>query len=188
MCDPILRIKWCSACHICYCATYMELEHNLSTSSDPEGSQSAQMHACSGCAVASDSGWPTGGRAGQNGDLGHHFSSTSLGCRLGRDLYNTHRALPGPSIAIYRGYTSPPQDHTLNLHQRHGSEHFTSGAVEEDPICRNRRFSSPSWADGACGVRRERGSCSSLSFSCQLQGHFYLIYRIFEKNCMKHLS
>ena len=128
----------------------------------------ALWHACmlKGCAVASDSGWPAAA-AGQNDDLGHHFPPTPLGSRLGRDLYSTHRVISGPSIAIYCGYISPPQATTLNLHQRHGSEHFISGAVEEDPIYRNRRFSSPSWADGPCGVRRERRSCSSLSFSCE---------------------
>ena len=116
----------------------------------------ALWHACMlrVCAVACDSGWPAGGRAGQNGDLGHHFPSTPLGSRLGWDLYNTHQVIPGPSIAIYCGYTSSPRAATLSLHQRHGAEHFISGAVEEDPIYRNRRFSSPSWADGACGVRR----------------------------------
>ena len=146
--------KWPSARHICYCATYLELAHNLPASSDKEG-VSARPNACmlKGCAVASDSGWPAAA-AGQNDDLGHHFPPTPLGSRLGRDLYNTHQVIPGPSIAIYCGYTSSPLVATLSLHKRHSSEHFLSGAVKEDPICRNRRFSSPSWAGGACGVRR----------------------------------
>ena len=49
--------KWPSARHICYCATYLELAHNLPASSDKEG-VSARPNACmlKGCAVACDSG------------------------------------------------------------------------------------------------------------------------------------
>ena len=100
--------KWPSARHICYCATYLELAHNLPASSDKEG-VSARPNACmlKGCAVASDSGWPAAA-AGQNGDLGHHFPPTPLEVAWG-----------GTCTAPIESYLDPVSQYIAGIYLHH---------------------------------------------------------------------
>ena len=146
------------------------------------------MHACSGCAVASDSGWPAAAGPAKMTIWAIIFHQHPLEVAWG-----------GTCTIPIKSFLDPVSRYIAGTHLHRGLLRLvcikgTDQSILSPAPSKKIRYTEidafhpPSWADGACGVRRERGSCSSLSFSCQLQGHFYRIYRIFEKNCMKHLS